>query len=281
VSVTSLGLGFAFGLGLILLVLGIWPGPTSVAASRLRWSRPEIRLPPPSRTALMAGAGLMVLAITGWPVLALSAAAATWWFTNGDIKAHAAAIERTDAIAAWAEMLSDAAGTARGIEGVLRSTASTAPLPIRREVVAFSDRLSYTPLEQALPQLADDLDDPNGDLIAAAFGLAATSGARDLRSVLDDVAHAARDEARMRRRVEVSRERPRSEMRQVIVAIVVVIGLLCLGPSRGYLTPYSSLGGQLVMSVAAAFWIGGLASMARLTRVRPLRRILTRSDAPA
>ena len=104
--------------------------------------------------------------------------------------------------------------------------------------------------------LADDLDDPNGDLIVAALGLAATSGGRDIRSVLDNLAASARSEARMRRRLEVSRQRPRSEMRQVIGIVVLVVGVLSV-TSRSYLAPYSTVGGQLVLAVAAGLWIVG------------------------
>jgi Flp pilus assembly protein TadB len=269
----------AFGLGLVLIGLGWRAAPPTPSSGRRPWAAVnDLSVPHPSRAASAVGVALVVLVVTHWPVLAVSAAAATWWYLNSRGKDQGTAIERTEAIAAWAEMLADATGTARGIEGVLVSTADTAPLPIRSHVVRFTRRLTYETLEDALPDLADDLDDPNGDLIVAALRLAAASGGRDLRSVLDDVALAARDEARMRRRVEVSRERPRSDMRQVIVAIVVVIVLLILGPSRDYLTPYSSLGGQLVMSVAAAFWIGGLGAMARLARVPPLQRILTRTE---
>ena len=275
-----LAAGFAFGVGVLLVVQGLRGDGSrdSLLKVPMLVDRSKVRLPEPGTAALTVGVGVVVLVLTGWPVLAVSAGGAAWWFSNSKAREQSTTIERTDAIAGWAEMLRDATGTSRGIEGVLVTTAATAPLPIRGHVVRFARRLSYEPIETALPDLADDLDDPNGDLIVAAFGLAATSGGRDLRVVLDDVAVAARDDARMRRRIEVSREKPRSDMRQVIGAIVLVIALLSLGPSRGYLAPYGTLGGQLVMALVAGLWIGGFVGMARLARVPPLRRILTRAE---
>jgi hypothetical protein len=278
VSAAVLSLGFAFGIGCLLVVQG-WRGTGGPLSALSLPSSLNVPRPEPATAAAALGVGIVVLVLTRWPVLAVSAAGAAWWFSNSRSREQHTTIECTDAIATWAEMLRDATGTSRGIEGVLVSTAATAPLPIRDHVVRLARRLSYESIETVLGDLADDLDDPNGDLIVAAFGLAATSGGRDLRVVLDDVAVAARDDARMRRRVEVSREKPRSDMRQVIGTIVLVIALLSLGPSRGYLAPYGTVGGQLVMAVAAGLWIGGFVGMARLARVPPLRRILTRTEA--
>jgi hypothetical protein len=223
---------------------------------------------------LALAVAVAVMVVTRWPVLALAAGAAAWWALSRDDHTHHTAIERTEALATWAEMLRDATGTPRGIEGVLVTTASSAPIPIRGIVTRFAERLTYQPLDLALPDLADELDHPLGDQIVASIGLSATSGAREIRAVLDDLAAAARDEARMLRRLEVSRQRPRSDMRQVVAIVAAVIGALSL-VGRDYLQPYSSLGGQLVLTVAGVLWIGGFAWMARLGRIEPPRRFLT------
>jgi len=279
VSAAVVALGMAFGAGLVLIAVGLRPrrpaAPDRRLLARGRW-RPA-RWPTAERFLPVAIAGLVTLIVTRWPVLAVAAGVAVWWLSAREHRIRAREIEATEAIATWAEMLRDATGTPRGIEGVLVSTASTAPRPIRQHVTRLAHRVTYEPLELALAELADDLDDPNGDLVVAALELAATSGGRDLRAVLDSLATSARDEARMRRRIEVSRERPRSDMRQVVVIIVAVIVLLSV-IARGYLASYSTVGGQLVLAVAAAFWIGGFAAMARLGRVAPVRRFLTHRE---
>src|SRR5262245_46900707 len=170
----------------------------------------------PRRLVGAAGAALAVLLVTHWPVAAAGAGAAVYLFLVRRARPTAAQeIERTEAIAAWAEMLRDGVGTPRGVEGIITATASTSPELIRAVVMRFAHQLGWQDLHDALPQLAADLDHPIGDLIVIALHIASSSGARQVRAVLDDLAAAAREEARMLRRQEVARERPRSELRQV------------------------------------------------------------------
>lgn len=271
----AMTLGAGLGLGAMLVAWGLWPRsgtagrPAPPSPPTKRWQPPDTR-----QLVLALAVAVAVMVVTRWPVLALAAGAAAWWALSRDDHTHHTAIERTEALATWAEMLRDATGTPRGIEGVLVTTASSAPIPIRGIVTRFAERLTYQPLDLALPDLADELDHPLGDQIVASIGLSATSGAREIRAVLDDLAAAARDEARMLRRLEVSRQRPRSDMRQVVAIVAAVIGALSL-VGRDYLQPYSSLGGQLVLTVAGVLWIGGFAWMARLGRIEPPRRFLT------
>lgn len=276
-SALAMTVGAGLGLGVVLVAWGLRPRSGDSSTSRRVPSSPpaERRQPPdPRRVALAVASAAAVIVVTGWPVLAVAAGAAAWWLSGRETHTEHTAIERTEALATWAEMLRDATGTPRGIEGVLVTTAGSVPVPIRGLVTRFADRLTYQPLDVALPDLADELDHPLGDQIVASIGLSATSGAREIRAVLDDLAAAARDEARMLRRLEVSRQRPRSDMRQVIAIVAAVIGALSL-VGRDYLQPYSSVGGQLVLVVAGVLWIGGFAWMSRLGRVEPPRRFLT------
>ena len=281
-SALALTLGVGLGAGVALIAWGLRRVPREVRPKlhvRRAGTPAHHATPPWGRIALVTGVTLGVLLVSGWPVLAAAAGSAAWWLSMRETQTQDGTIERTEALATWAEMLRDATGTPRGIEGVLVSTAATAPVPIRTIVGRFAERLTYDPLDMALPSLADELNHPLGDQIVASIGLSATSGAREIRAVLDDLASAARDEARMLRRLEVSRERPRSDMRQVIVLVaLVIVGLSLIG--RDYLQPYSSVGGQLVLAIAGALWVGGFAWMSRLGRVAPPRRFLTREQTP-
>ena len=274
----ALLLGTGVGTGAFLVAWGL-RGPARARRDRQAmpaWSQ-DPRALPWGRIVAAGTASVGVLVVSRWPVLAVAAGAAAWWLSGQETQTQATAIERTEALATWAEMLRDATGTPRGIEGVLVTTASTAPTPIRPIVGRFADRLSYEPLDAALPGLADELDHPLGDQIIASIALSATSGAREIRAVLDDLAAAARDEARMLRRLEVSRERPRSDMRQVIAIVALVIGGLSVA-GRDYLQPYDSLGGQVVLAVAAIGWIGGFVWMARLGRVAGPQRFFQKGQ---
>jgi tight adherence protein B len=212
--------------------------------------------------------------LTRWPVAALGAGIGVYVVAGRRGRVTPAAeIDRTEALAAWAEMLRDGVGTPRGIEGIITSTASSAPVLIRPAVMRFAHRLAWQDLHDALPELAAELDHRIGDLIVTALDISARTGARQVRAVLDDLAEAAREEARMLRRQEVARARPRSEMRQVVaISVAVVVALAVVG--RDYLAPYRTGWGQIVLCVVAGLWAIGFTAMARLARSEPVERFL-------
>lgn len=270
--------GLLAAAGLVLAVSGLrkQPPPSEAGlASRRRpmpwdgWTAPA-----PERVALIAAATLVTLVVVRWPVAVVGVALAATYATRPHDR-HADDAAKADALTAWVEMLRDATGTPRGIEGVLTVTADGAPILIRPHVVRLARRLAYEPLDDTLDDLADDLDHPVGDLVVTSLRLAAKSGGRQIRSVLDDLATAARQEAAMHRRVEVARERPRSDMRSVVVVMAVFVGALILVGGE-YLEPYDTAAGQAVLAIVAVMWAAGVAAMVRLGRSRPVDRYLTR-----
>jgi Flp pilus assembly protein TadB len=271
VSVLAALAGLLVALGLALVVSGARRAPVAPDRTEARKRRAELVA---SRAALSAAAGLVVLVLTRWPVAALGAGIGVYVVAGrrGKVK-PAAEIDRTEALAAWAEMLRDGVGTPRGIEGIITSTASSAPVLIRPAVMRFAHRLAWQDLHDALPELAAELDHRIGDLIVTALDISARTGARQVRAVLDDLAEAAREEARMLRRQEVARARPRSEMRQVVaISVAVVVALAVVG--RDYLAPYRTGWGQVVLCVVAGLWAIGFTAMARLARSEPVERFL-------
>lgn len=263
--------GLLVAVGLALVVSGARRAPVAPDRTEARKRRAELVA---SRAALAAAAGLVVLVLTRWPVAALGAGIGVYVVAGRRGKVTPAAeIDRTEALAAWAEMLRDGVGTPRGIEGIITSTASSAPVLIRPAVMRFAHRLAWQDLHDALPELAADLDHRIGDLIVTALDISARTGARQVRAVLDDLAEAAREEARMLRRQEVARARPRSEMRQVVaISVSVVVALAVVG--RDYLAPYRTGWGQIVLCVVAGLWAIGFTAMARLARSEPVERFL-------
>lgn len=267
--------GATVAAGLCLVISGLAPTMARLWPARASTTSRRPGRPAAARIALSALVGLVVLVLTRWPVAAIGAAAALYvlWGRRAGRPRGTEAIERTEAIAMWAELLRDATGTARGIEGILVATAADTPEVIRPMVVRFARRLAYEPIEVALPDLAVDLDHELGDLVVTALEIAASAGGRQIRSVLDDLARAAREQAAALRRQEVARERPRSEMRQVaVIAVGTVLVLALVGGD--YLAPYRSAIGQLVLLVVAAIWGAGFWAMARLARADPVQRFL-------
>lgn len=266
----------------LLVVGGLW-----LAASSWRLVPQRAHVRPPivsgrveqSRLIAAAAGALVALILTRWVVAAVAGGVAGWVVagTRG-VRQRRTVDKRTEAIALWAEMLRDAIGTARGVEGVLVATAETAPLPIRPEVQRMARRLQRESLDSVLDDLADELDHPIGDLVVTALRLTSTAGGRQVRDVLANLAVAAYAEADSRRRIEVARERPRSAMRYTAIVIGGFVTLLVVF-SRRYLEPYDSGFGQVVLVFVGFYWAAGFWWMQRMGRVSPVERFLAADPA--
>lgn len=262
------GLLVASGLWLALSSLRAVPVRHAPGSPLTRWRLDHRRL----TTAAVAALGTWIL--TRWIVAAVAGGVAGWLAAGTPGVKHRRSLDkRTEAIALWADMLRDAIGTARGVEGVLVATAATAPLPIRPEVQRMARRLQRESLDSVLDDLADDLNHPIGDLVVTALRLTSTAGGRQVRDVLTNLAIAAYAEAESRRRIEVARERPRSAMRYTALIIGGFVGLLVVF-SRKYLDPYDSALGQVVLVFVGFYWAAGFGWMHRMGRMEPIERFL-------
>ena len=257
--------------GGLWLALSSWRPVPDARRQRVRRASTNIAQ---RRLVVGLGVALAALVTTRWPVAAAAAGVAAWAAAGSTARNTRRAVDRrTEAIALWAEMLRDAIGTARGVEGVLVATAATAPLPIRPEVQRMARRLQHEPLDAVLDDLADELDHPIGDLVVTALRLTSTAGGRQVRDVLANLAVAAYAEAESRRRVEVARERPRAAMRYTAIIIGGFVTLLVIF-SRKYLEPYDSALGQVVLVFVGFYWASGFWWMHRMGRVTPVERFL-------
>jgi Flp pilus assembly protein TadB len=272
--------GAGVGLGLVAIIAGLRGAPPP----RLpRWLRPGPRGAIGRldrgmlRIGLAVGAGVLVGAVTRWPVGALLAAGAGALLPDlaGGQAAQQAAVARAEAMAAWAEMLRDTLAGAAGLEQAIVATAPVAPAPIRSQVLELAARLERpgARLVPALHAFADELGDPTADLVVAALVLASQRQARRLGELLGALARAARDDATMRLRVEAGRARTRTSVRVVVgMTLAMAAGLVVL--NRGYLAPYDSALGQLILAgvgglFGVAFWW-----LARMARVETPQRLL-------
>lgn len=270
------GLGLA--VGILLIVDGVHRRP-----------RPARRLRPPAvddferRAALAVALGGLTAAITRWPVAAIALAALGWFIPDlfGGKASRDRATARTEAIAAWTEMLRDTMSGAHGLEETMITTAAVAPPAIKAEVTALALRLDQEPLTQALGEFAEDLAHPTGDLVVAALTLAAGGSVGDLGDLLGTLAVAARDEAGMRLRVEATRARLRTAVR-VIAACTAATALGLVVLNRPYLSAYGDASGQAVLAAVAAAWAAALWLMARMAEfVAPERFLAATTDEGA
>jgi len=270
VTALAVLLGAGAGLGILLVALGLRGSVTPRQIQRLDRRRLEGRS---LRLAIALGAAVLVGAGTGWPVAALLAGAACWGIPQlfVESKAQAQLIARVEAVAGWAEMLRDTMAGAAGLEQAIAASAPVAPLPIRREVATLAARLERERLGPALRAFADEVADPTCDLVVAALLLAAEHQASRLGELLGTLATAARDQATMRLRVEAGRARTRTSVK-VIVGVTLGLALFLAVLNHGYLAPFGSPVGQLVLLFVGGLFAAAFAWLAKMTRpVQPSR----------
>lgn len=275
-----IALGGAIGAAGVLLVWALTPHEPSrtVAQSTLL---PKLKSYG-TRLPVAVGVGFVVLIWTRWPVLAVATGLLVFFapalFGGGANEKRA--IARLEGLAGWTESLRDTIAGAVGLEQAIPATAYAASPSISPQLIGLADRLRVrTPLPTALQRFADDLDDPSADLIVAALMLNARLRGPGLRDVLTSLAHSAREELEMRRRVVASRASTRRSV-QIVVAISVsfVLGLSLF--NRDYVEPYSSFLGQVVLLIVLALFAAGFMWMRSLSVFELPARFLFQIDQP-
>lgn len=271
-------LGVVCAAGLVLIADGLRrrpPGPTPGGRARRVWT-------PADRTRALAAVagGLIVAAATGWPVAALLTAAGMWALPAvlGPDREHARALARIEAIATWAELLRDTLSSAAGLEQAITATAPVTPAPIRAQVQALAAAVRRgVRLPDALRVFAADLADPTADLVVRALRQAAGYHGGHLSDCLTSLAATARELASIRMRVATKRAATRTAARVITATSVVMVAGL-IGLNRGFLAPYGTLTGQLVLLVVGAVFAAGFVWLARASRIPQPPRIL--ADSP-
>ena len=213
--------------------------------------------------------GIIVLAAAGGCLVVV------WPLFFGGAAQEREAAERIAALATWAESLRDTIAGAVGLEQAVPATVHAASPVIRDHLALLADRMRVrVPLPTALRQFADDLDDPTADLIVSALIMNARLRGPGLRSLLGNLAATARTELDMRQRVSASRAGTRRSAQIVIVfSILMIMGLALFNP--GFVSPYDSAQGQVVLLVVVGLFAAGMMWMRRLAGIRLPRRFLT------
>jgi tight adherence protein B len=110
--------------------------------------------------------------------------------------------------------------------------------------------------------------------------LASRLEASDLASLLSRLADATRDEARMFLRVDVGRTRVRTAGALIVGVVVVAVGFLAIA-NRGYLEPYGTGTGQLVLAVVGAIFCTGGLLLTRMAEIDLPERFSARVTDPS
>ena len=278
-AVAGLG-GTLTGLGLLVATAG-WRRRTvdrlparSTSGLGLRLRRLSLR-----QTAAIVVVPLVVLAVTGWPVLA------GWTLVGvlllprllGGRRRSVRRLDRLAALADWTRRLASVLTAGAGLEQAIETTVRTAPGPIAADISRLAGRLrGRQSTRTALLAFADELDDPTGDLVVAALLLAAERRGRGLTRVLERLAGTVEAEVAMRRQVDADRATPRTTARYV-TAITLITAALLIVTRRSYVAPFATAAGQLMLGLIGLIFAAAFGWMANLTTDNPGARLLPAS----
>jgi tight adherence protein B len=235
-----------------------------------------------AKVGLAVVVGVVVLALTRWPVIAVGSGLLVigWNGLAGGAAEERMAMKNLEALAAWTESLRDTIAGAAGLEQAIPASIRAAAPTLQPHIRALVDRLHLRmALPDALHRFADDLNDPSADLVVAALILNSKLRGPGLREVLTALASSAREELDVRRKVEAERRSTRRSVQIVVGASVGFAGLLVIfNPS--YVSEYQGWLGQVVLLVVAALFGAGFAWMRRLAKYNKPERLLTRVAPP-
>ncbi|MER5638214.1 type II secretion system F family protein [Kitasatospora sp. NPDC002227] len=271
------GLGVGGGIALLVAAIVGWPRKAGSGQSTGQQLAGFLR----RRGAAAVLVGLVVLVLLRWPVAAIAAGLLVMFWSQlfGGLKGEKAALAKVEALATWTESLRDTVAGSAGLEQAIAVSARNAADVLKPHL----DRLDFRvrtrmPLPDALDLLADDINDGGADEVIAALKQSASLRGAGLKQVLTDLAHKARSDVGMRRRIMTSRSPTRRSV-QIVTAVIVAIvtGLRVFNPS--YTQPYASVQGQLVLAVVFFFFAGSLAWLRRLAKVPEPARFLVRVRA--
>jgi tight adherence protein B len=270
-----LGLGCAAGLTLIIDGMRRRePGPAPV--------RRRTPMSPADRNRLLLGAvcGFGVALVTRWPAAALLTAAGVWTLPKilGPDQEHTVSVARIEAIATWTELLRDTLSSAAGLEQSIAATSKVAPEPIRPQVQALAGAVrGGVRLRDALRAFAADLGDPTADLVVRALAQAAGYHGGQLTECLTSLAATAREQASIRLRVATKRASTRTAARVIAGTAVVMVAVLVVF-NQGFLAPYATATGQLVLLLVGGVFATGFWWLAKVAKMPAPPRIL--ADSP-
>ncbi len=260
--------------GLVLLVREL-PGREQAAGvppRRLRLAAVSSR----GRRRLLAAlaVGVVVLAITRWPVGGIGAALAVLFlprlnFVSGE-RQRTAVLEGLEQ---WIRRLADMLTASRGLEDALEVSAHSAPAAIRAPVTALVGRLrARTGTEAALRAFATDIDDPAGDRIAAALIIATGRRGGAAGDVLNALAVMLSRDVAARRDIEAERAQHRTTVKWITGFVVAFTVFAVL--NRSYSAPFGTVTGQVVLALVLGLYAGGLAWLHRLGSIAAPGRFL-------
>jgi len=238
--------------GGILIVLGLAsqaPDPTMAKPIRSKKTKARFSRQQQVWGLVGLGAGALLFAYSGWlimlPIAAIAGATLPLFLSKGDAPEK---IARLEALETWTRSLSGLTIAGAGLEQTLTASLQSAPDAIKTQVGSLVARLNARwPTRDALEAYARDLDDPTADLIVMHLLLKEQARGAGLAEALDDLAEIIFEEVKVRRQIETDRAKPRTQVRIVAIATLVVLAAL---PFLGtYTAAYATPIGQVFLAI--------------------------------
>lgn len=264
--------------GLILVVRGATPtvvaekveAPSATRVLARRFSPKALGIN--TRNVLIGlGVGLLGAVITRMVVLIVIAPIAALLLPTLVSSPQSDRIARLQALESWTRAMSGVLVAGSGIEEAVRSSLHSVPEILRPSVSRLAARIrAGQPLEPALRAWADEVDDQNADMIAAALIQGAQRQGGLSRS-LSELADVVSDRVRVAQDIESDRATPRTTVRYVtIISLVILAGLIFVSPSfsSSYSTPLGQLvfAGLMAAYLASLWWIRSITYRTSTTR---------------
>lgn len=182
--------------------------------------------------------------------------------------------ELIEGIATWSEMLRDTLGASSGLEQALIATAGRAPTLLEEPLQRMVATMRYGTTEDALREFAETVDHAVCDFVVAALITASRGSVRDLGALLGRLSESTRDESAVHLRVWVSRARSRTSVRIIAGSVgTFIVGLAVSNP--GYLAPYGTVEGGLVLAIIAVTFAMAWVAMIRMAESSVSVRFVT------
>jgi tight adherence protein B len=242
--------------------------------------RPEAK--PDIRTTLArigpkgagAAAGALVgLALTGWPVAAITGAILGSLLPQSllNSRAEKEQLQKLEALAFVSARLRDTIRSGIGFQEALSHVADNAPSVIGRDLQRYVIDMRVSGPEAAGAAFVQRFHHYSAELFGSALSLSEKLGSRNTSEILDSLSEATSAHAATLREARSRQTRQRVSARIVGAApLVLLIAIKRSNP--GYLEPFDAFTGQLVLGMAFALIAAGYAAMARVARLeRPAR----------
>ncbi len=266
--------------GGVIMLAGFNPPPTTIPRLSTRlWTDAVDNI---TRRRALLGllavlAGAVAAALTGWWLLLLVVPGVAVVLPMLLSAPPNRELELIQAIDRWVRTLGSLLPTGRSIPDAIRVSVRQAPEALapnlRRLAARLDDRWT---IEQALREMAEELDSPDADAVLAALALAAQRGGTGAGATLSALADNLQDRLRALREISTERAKPRFVVRQVTLITAVVLGLAMLF-GGSFFAPFGTPIGQLLLAVLVAAYLSSLLFLRRMTLPRPRQRILRRA----